>query len=327
MAIKSYAEEFQFTERLLREKKHELCTRELGRLLESALRELLTRLFAELEDTNKRDEIIQAEAKHAKSGESYKKFGLGQLVGLYREARIVDKLCICLGHEMPLLKKMQWDLYTGFRNEATHGDKNSGYMEESTGLMYYAVKVLLYETRLISANEIIASTQGGKPGPEDVLCPDCSHRLEALWSFCPHCGASVARICPSCKADIQPSYRICPICEVPLRGRKATKAMEQYELLFRGAFLDSVISAQERISLDEKRLELGISSEDASKIETKCMPANILQYHQFVRGVLVDGVINDVERRMLDRCKVRLEIDPTVAENIEYDYLQTYGKQ
>lgn len=46
-------------------------------------------------------------------------------------------------------------------------------------------------------------------------------------------------------------------------------AKEQYKQLYKGAFLDGIITEKEREILERKRIELNISSEDAQKIESE----------------------------------------------------------
>ena len=328
MTQSNYTKRLQVTEQLWREKNYDSCVRESGQLFESALRHLLTRLISETEDSTKRNEVLQVEGKISGGNRSYKKFTLGELVGLYREAKVFDKLRSHLSLPMLKIKHIHLDDLAVLRNAAVHGSMGEVHAEEDALQMYYWVKLLLYDTNLVINEEPKMEQNITKKKLNKYSCYECKESLEKDWNFCPFCGSAVARTCPSCSGEILPNYKICPFCEFQIRGNaKNATALKEYELLFRGAYLDSVITAQERISLEEKRLELGLTVALSDEIEEKCIPANLLKYYQTVEGVLVDGVINDLERSLLDKRQKQLGIDPALAANIEEDFLRTYGRE
>jgi uncharacterized membrane protein YebE (DUF533 family) len=99
--------------------------------------------------------------------------------------------------------------------------------------------------------------------------------------------------------------------------------LRQYELLFRGANLDMIITSQEREMLEQTRLELGISAEQAEEIETRSIPKEILEFQRLVEAVYVDDEANAAERALLDRKIQQLKIDPVIARSIEDDVKRT----
>ena len=94
-------------------------------------------------------------------------------------------------------------------------------------------------------------------------------------------------------------------------------AKDEYRFLCRGAYLDGIINVRERRLLDKKRMELGLSTEEAELIERKCAPDNVVEYTRFVEGVLVDGVITEVERAFLEKKARQLHLNPGLAREIE----------
>ena len=81
--------------------------------------------------------------------------------------------------------------------------------------------------------------------------------------------------------------------------------------------MDGIINSHERRILDEMRINLGISLDEAEKIEKSCAPLASLLYYRSVEAVAVGGIITTVERNFLD-CKMKeTKIDPWVAREIE----------
>jgi RNA polymerase subunit RPABC4/transcription elongation factor Spt4 len=325
MSEVDYNQRLREIEELLHAKRYTACIRECGLIFEAGLRELVQTLVNNLEDAAKRDEIFGAERRIAKANESFRKFGLGQMVGLYTEAKILDKLRSHLEISLQKVRRISWNDVVSLRNAAAHENTGAEIDEGDALQMYYWAKVFLYDTQLMDGPKAQKKTGPLLSAGEITVCPECKRSLQKEWRFCPTCGTAVQAVCLSCGAALAPTFKICPYCEAPTRGAAVSaKIVHEYELLFRGAYLDMIITAQERAMLDQKRLELGLSVEQAEEIEKRCVPANILEYHHLVEGVLVDGIINEYERVFLNKKTEQLKIDPKIAACIEDDVKRAY---
>ena len=124
-------------------------------------------------------------------------------------------------------------------------------------------------------------------------------------------GARSSEECPCCGADLQSNWNYCPQCGAALRAR------EEYRILCKGVYADGVANVRERILLERKRIELGLSWAEARSIERGCAPRNVLDYSRLVEGVSVDGVIDEAERAFLRKKAQQLGIDEWLAGQIE----------
>ena len=297
-------------EQLIKSGRYCACIRECGSLFETGLRELFQLLIEGAEDAGKRDEILAAERRIAKGNESFKKFGLGQLVGLYSEARIFDKLRTHLKVPMPKVRRISWNDVVTLRNQATHDEMTAADDEGDALQMYFWLKVFLYDSKLAeNTGTIRAGTASGLLTGEP--CSVCKAPLQKEWKFCPVCGTCIHLICAGCGEKLGPKFRICPFCETRLRGTtpEGVKTEHEYELFFRGAYLDKYVNAHERELLEQKRLELGLSCEEAEAIEDRCIPRHEAEYQRLVEGVYIDGSIDEAERALLNRKIDQLKID------------------
>lgn len=318
MSLNHYDRRLVEIEQLIKSVQYCACIRECGSVFETGLRDLVQHLIQESEDAGKRNEILAAERKIAKGGESFKKFGLGQLVGLYAEAKIFDQLRTMLKTPLSKVKRISWNDVVSLRNQATHDELAAGYDEGDALQMYFWLKVFLYETNLAGNAKVLKAK-------EDVSlltgesCPACKASLQKEWKFCPECGTCIHLICAGCGEKLGPKFKICPYCETRLRGTTPAgfKAEQEYEAHFRGAYLDKHVNEHEREALEQKRLELGLSTDEAEAIESRCIPRNEAEYHRLVEGVYVDGLVNEAERAFLNLKMEQLKIDSRTATLIE----------
>ena len=303
-------------EQIVQAKQSCSCIRECGSVFEMGLRQLLQDIVQNCDDVGRRDEILAAERKVAKGNESFKKFGLGQLLGLYAEAKLFDKLKSHLKMPLSKMRRICWNDILSLRNAATHDEANAAFSADDALQMYFWLRLFLAETGLSSQSTSTFSLLGA---PADTVCPSCKEALQRSWKFCPMCGTCVRLECAGCGETLAPRFKICPYCETPVRGSTTDSihARHAYETLFRGAFLDKYVNEHERHLLEQKRLELGLSLEEAGEIERGCVPQNEAAYMQAVEGACLDGVITDLERDYLTRKMGELKIDPHTAKLIE----------
>lgn len=84
---------------------------------------------------------------------------------------------------------------------------------------------------------------------------------------------------------------------------------------------DGIIDTDERRHLERKRIKLGISEEQAAKIEASmslsALSEDEQEYYDAVKEELMDGVIPDSSRRLLERFRTRMGISAERAREIE----------
>lgn len=314
-----YEDRLKEIDRLHNEQKYTACVRECGLLFETALREHLQNLLQQLEAVGERDEILAAERKLAKGGESFKRFSLGQLVGLYREANVFDKLRKHLTSSLSKVRRIIWTEVVELRNIAIHNESAATIDEEDSFQMCLWLKTFLHDTELIGTSTEVKSGNEANAPSGVSYCPECKSRLLNQWKFCPECGTGIYQVCQACFRALSPEFKICPYCETPIRGGAAAnpKALHDYEMICRGVYFDQIVNARERVMLDRKRLELGLSVAQAEEIERRCVPRNIALFQELVEGLLLDGEISDTERAFLEKKASALNIDPELAASIE----------
>lgn len=306
-------------DRLFGEGNYSACIRECGAILEQGMRQLLREILHSMESLEERQFIDQAERKVG-SGKAFGQFHFTQLEGLYREAKIFDLIRRRVQSNLHRTRRIDWKTMIDWRNQAVHGHLEFDEDEAMQALLW--TKTFLYECELVKKDtgDVIAEA------PRTVKsrkCSSCAEQVQDDWIYCPLCGLRLSLTCRCCKRVLEPDFRICPYCEtkVPLCSEHVTemndKAQAEYAILCRGAWLDGVINVKERQLLDQIRLEMGLTTEEAEAIELREAPAGVMAYSRFVEGALADGIISEEERVFLDRKAGQLGIDPEVAQNLE----------
>ncbi len=296
-----------------------LCLRQCGTLFTKALRHLAVMLLPKMRNRDHAEEIEEA-FRHVCGSKDPNAAALPHLVQVYKEERVFDELRKHVASTLHPIKQFPWDKIVELADAAELGNKGKHINEESAREMVYYVKMLLYECELA----------GGVPGEHQLEsapmldeCPSCHEEIEERWKFCPMCGMAIRLACEECGMNLEMGWKICPRCEtrVPQRGAvhdlHESRIREEYRMLCVGAYLDGVANFRERMLMERKRLELGLSEEEAEEIERDCAPANVIDYERLVEGVLVDGRITDAERTFLDAKAKHLKIDKWIAEQIE----------
>ena len=324
--LNEYEKGLQSAGDLLKRKQWGACIKECGAIFEKALRFLLQDLLDSLKDKEVRATIMEAQRRIGKDKSSLKSFGLAQLVDLYKEKEVFGELQKKLTSNLHKTKKINWNQAVEWHN-APRGARDIASLDEGDAMqMAYWLKVFLYDCELAGGAPTVV------PIPKDARsleeCPYCTEPIKGDWKFCPGCGVALKVTCEACHRVLAPDFRICPYCEasVSRRGISETdasqRAQEEYRILCVGSYLDGVINIRERNLLDNKRLELGLTAEQADKIERQCAPENVVEYSRFVEGVLIDGIITEDERTFLQKKIKELNLDSWVAEQIEQTIIE-----
>ncbi len=314
--MNEYEEKLSVARELLNNGRFSSCVRDCGALLEHALKELLHNLLLaskKLRRSQERRKFRDVETRLGeKKGETYEIFSLGKLIQLYAEAELWDVLRQELNAtHAPCLN---WKELNDWRNSVAHGrDAN----EDQACTMFIATKQFLNDCRFVGEHHMVGRIEGDAHKPH---CAKCNYKLQQEWHFCPNCSVSLAGKCHACERPIEAGWRICPYCEgklSPLSSLEAERAKKEYSNMCRGAWLDGVVNVRERQFLEEKRLDLGLSTAEAEAIEAGIAPPSALRYETLVQGVLIDEHVSDEERSFLDRKAREWGIDPWVANQIE----------
>ncbi len=306
---------------MLKKKKWREGIKEAGTLFEKAMRRLFQELPDTVEDKETLDKIMAIQKRVGKDKPSLESFDLAQLVSMCKEGVIITELQKKMTSNLHKTKKIIWDQVLEWDRTARHPQEGEPLDESDAMQMAYWLKVFLYDCELVGrARKIV-------PIPAEarslVACPYCNEPIKGDWKFCPECGIALKVTCPACHRVLAPDFRICPYCETRVRRRsqeetdETKRALEEYRVLCMGTYLDGVINIRERHLLDNKRLELGLTEDQADEIERQCAPANVVDYTNLVEGVLVDGIITDEERSFLQQKAKELNLDSWVAKQIE----------
>jgi len=319
--LNEYEKGLQSAGDLLNKKRWGVCIKECGEFFEKALRQLLQDLFDSLKDKEVLGAIMAAQKRIGKDKSSLINFGLDQLIELYKEEDVFDELQKKLTSNLHKTKKINWDHVKEWHNVSTNSQDIASLDEGDAMQMAYWLKVFLYDCELAGGAPTVAPIPKEARSLEE--CPFCKEPIKGDWKFCPECGVALKVTCEACNRVLAPDFRICPYCEASVHRRGGAKtdegkrALEEYKILCVGTYLDGVINIRERILLDNKRLELGLTAEQAEKIERQCASENVVEYTRLVEGVLVDGIITEDEHTFLEKKAKELNLDNWVADQIE----------
>jgi hypothetical protein len=319
--LNEYEKGLQLLGDLLKQKHWMSCVRKCGAILEKAMKQLLKDLLDSNKESTFHETVMEVQDKTGKGESSYKHFELPQLIDFYRNASIFDELRKHLTSNLHKTKKIDWDKIAEWHDVSKHPGGTPNIDEGDAMQMLYWTKIFLYDCELAGSGPRVSPVSEDKRALGE--CPYCEEPLQKDWNFCPECGVALKVTCEACHRVLAPDFRICPYCETPVSRRgfgeadSIQKAREEYRVLCVGTYLDGVMNIRERHFLDSKRLELGLTAEEAERIERQCAPENIVEYTRLVEGVLVDGIITDDERTFLKKKAKELDLDDWITGQIE----------
>ena len=257
------------------------CVIKCGSIFEIGLKEIAHRMQKDC--GYKQLEAYRAEElKIGKGEKQFQQFTLGQVVGVYREAKLFQLLKRKL--RSPLNKTLTIDLdrVAEWRNSAVHNPEGSGIGRLDAQMILTWAASLLEECCLVEDPEALPCIQEGVDEELSGTCASCEASIVPQWHYCPMCGYSMRKICPYCSRPIEdPAWKVCPYCEeklVPECDRNEVMNRHEYKLLCRGIWSDHVKNAGEAQYLVRKRRELGISFHEARDIERQEAPVGALEY-------------------------------------------------
>ena len=91
----------------------------------------------------------------------------------------------------------------------------------------------------------------------------------------------------------------------------------KYLNICQSLYVKSVPTPEQKKTLEKERIKLGLSTEDAIKIESQCISDNVREYISALEGVYSDGKVRRKEREFLDKKAAQLDITPELAKQLE----------
>ncbi|MHA2231105.1 MAG: toll/interleukin-1 receptor domain-containing protein [Candidatus Hodarchaeales archaeon] len=300
-----FGKDLWLIEDLLRKEQWALSVQKCGATFEIALRELLTNLPDEPGNTDLREKIMSEIANPAQENPSFEDLTLIQLATFYIEPRIFNRLQKQKTSDLYKTKAIDWDQIVRWYNTSQQQDPTE--LDSSSAMeMFHWLKILLYDCELVSTvhqgKEQLNYNKDAEKQTAPKKCSRCDQKIKKIWQYCPWCAAPL---------------NVPVSAFVHEEKDDAKRAREEYRTLCKGVYLDDVVTLRERELLNEKRLELGLTAEEAVRIENECAPKNIVDYTLLVQGVLVDGMISEPEYAFLEEKRRELGVDQWVAKQIE----------
>jgi len=91
----------------------------------------------------------------------------------------------------------------------------------------------------------------------------------------------------------------------------------KYLSICKPIYASSIPDVKQKAKLEKERIKLGLSAEEARKIENRCVSDNVREYISALEGVYSDGKVRKKERKFLDKKAAQLNITPDLAKQLE----------
>lgn len=218
-----YKKEINKIEQFLKTEFYREAGRTCGELLESALRDLVTDLKTKVKSGDMMN-IIENEKKIGGDGKSHNDFGLGQLVGLFREAKLFNL------YERIYSKKIKYSKsilhnhsLIELRNNLTH---NSNYKPSLDELEYFFSNVKTFLNELGFLKVILQTNKSVEFRKTTLICSNCGTQIETEWEICPQCLYPLKLKCDNCGNNIKANWKVCPYCKNKLISLEKERNIE-----------------------------------------------------------------------------------------------------
>ena len=257
------------------------CVIKCGSIFEIGLKEIVHRMQKDC-GYQQLEAFRTEELKIGKGEKQFQQFTLGQVVGVYREAKLFQILRKKL--RSPLNKTLTIDLdqLAEWRNIAVHNPESSSIGKLDAQMMLTWTASLLEECCLVDDPEALPCIEDKAKEEPSGTCASCEAVIMPTWHYCPMCGYSMRQICPYCSRPIEnPAWKVCPFCEEKLVSecnKDEVMNRHEYKLICRGIWSDHIKNSREAEFLLRKRREAGISFQEARDLEKEEAPSGALEY-------------------------------------------------
>ena len=162
-----YSRELQKIEDFVRSEYYRDAARNCGSILEAVLKDIYRKVRANAAPAVSM-KLIEVEGRLSKGRDGFQSFMLGQLVGLFREARVFDHAESTLRVSCRLSRRLPLDELTEIRNRCTHDHEYAPTLEE-LNFFLSNLRVLLHEFGYLP---------GGFSPPPPRVDPEATLRAE-----------------------------------------------------------------------------------------------------------------------------------------------------
>ncbi|WP_373492579.1 zinc ribbon domain-containing protein [Aquiflexum sp.] len=310
----NYFEDLRKIENLVKQKYYPSSMMRSVKLIELGLKELYKNLEEYLEQNGKSDgwEKMHVDFFRLKKEQfEFQNASLGSLVIFARYTSFWDHVKEMCDSNLRFVKMVNWEHIRKLRNIIVHDDFEASRFDALE--MLFWTKVFLYESGLISGKK--------NPIPEilDTECAHCETTMSLSWNYCPECGKSARSVCPACSQITHHNHRVCFHCDsviIPSDYKGGSAERKIYKSYAEAVWADWVVTPIEREWLQQKRLELGLTLDQAQEIELEVIPKNYFMFMEIIDATKVDGSIDRYEREFLAKKAEKYSIPKEVAQQL-----------
>lgn len=310
--MEDYKDRLERIESLVKQKFYPSAILNSFRIVEIGLKDLYLQLKKYLQDREKEDLWNQLHVDFARIKSEpfeFQKASLGSMIMFAKHTAYWDYIREMCESNLRFVRMVNWDQIRRLRNKITH--ENISISRDDALEVLFWTKVFLYESGLIP----------GKKNPiTEVLeaeCSACNFTVSLSWNYCPSCGKATKEGCPVCGQKNHNSNKICLHCDsVLMKTDNSKEEIKLYKSYVEAVWADWTVTPLERQWLQQKRLDLGITLEEAEKIELQIIPKNYFIFSEIIEATRVDGKIDRFEREFLRKKAVKLNIPHEAAENL-----------
>jgi HEPN domain-containing protein len=310
--MEDYKDRLARIESLIRQKYYPSAILNSFRIVESGLKDLYLQLNSYLVDKEKENlwEQLHVDFERIRNEPfDFRKASLGSMIMFAKHTAYWDHIREMCESNLRFVKMINWDQIRRLRNKVTH--ENVSVSRDDALEVLFWTKVFLYESGLVP----------GKKNPiTEVLeaeCEACNFTVSLSWNYCPSCGKATKEGCPVCGQKNHNSNKVCLHCDTKLRDTENYKEEKKlYKSYVEAVWADWTVTPLERQWLQQKRLDLGITLDEAERIELQVIPKNYFIFSEIIEATRVDGKIDRFEREFLRKKAKSLSIPQEAAENL-----------
>lgn len=296
----------------LRQRFYSAAIRECGVIIETGLKQLYHRLDEHCRTNGMADTFSALRLeffRERKEDFQVHRAGLGGMLLFANRTRFWTVVKTICDSNLSFIRMIQWQRVRVLRNDHAHG-KAKPVRNDAVEMMFYT-KVFLYDCGFIEGVERL------EPDVSNLNCPHCKFSIQSGYRYCPGCGEYLVRSCHECRKKLEPNHNICPHCDTMCPGAAEDhEARDIFRRYAEAVWADWEVTPAEKEWLGKKRLELGLSPEEAERIETSIIPKNYHQFMRLIEAVILDDKIDTDEHQFLLRNADELGLSRKTAEKL-----------
>ncbi len=180
----NYHQEIEKIDNFIRQEHYKEAGNTMGGILESALRD--SYLSMKIKSTAKEQKILlEFEEKHGK-GKAIHNFGLGQLLGLYRDGKVFHLIEKYNNVKLNLTHRLSLNDLNDIRIRCAHPSKEFKITLDELEFFLSNLKILLKELGILEDYKTVKEI--GTNDNKHITCASCEKECNKSSNFCPFCG-------------------------------------------------------------------------------------------------------------------------------------------